>query len=55
MGYIKEPKGVDFTVIPRTKPDKEADRMLSEIIRADKLKRAAKEAKLSKKQEVTHR
>lgn len=42
MGYIKEPKGVDFTVIPRTKPDKEADRMLSEIIRADKFKRTAK-------------
>jgi hypothetical protein len=42
MGYIKEPKGVDFTVIQRITPDKEADRMLSEIIRADKLKRSAK-------------
>ena len=54
MGYIKEPKGVDFTVIPQTKPDKEADRMLSEIIRADKLKRTIREAKTSKKKEVSH-
>ena len=37
-GYIKEPKGVDFTVIPRTKPDEEADRMVSEFIQNYKTK-----------------
>lgn len=48
MGYIKDPKGVDFVVIPRTKPDIEADRLFSEFIRKDKLKRAASEAKYGK-------
>ncbi|MDP3914360.1 MAG: hypothetical protein Q8R96_11575 [Bacteroidota bacterium] len=53
MGYIKEPKGIDFTVIPRTKPDIEADRMLSEIIRADKLKRTAKNSKKKASKETS--
>ena len=48
MGYIKDPKGIDFEVIPRTKPEIEADRLFSEFIRKDKLKRAAREAKYGK-------
>lgn len=48
MGYIKEPKGIDFVVVPQTKPDKEADRKVSEFIRNDKLKRAAREARFGK-------
>lgn len=48
MGYIKDPKGIDFVVVPQTKPDKEADRLVSEFIRKDKLKRAAREAKYGK-------
>lgn len=38
MGYIKEPKGVDFTVIPQSKPDIEADRAFSEFLSKRKLK-----------------
>ena len=38
MGYIKEPKGIDFTVIPQSKPDIEADRMFSEFLSKRKLK-----------------
>ena len=38
MGYIKEPKGVNFVVVPRTKPDPEADRLVSEFIQAYKAK-----------------
>ena len=38
MGYIKEPKGVDFTVIPQTKPDPEMDRMVSEFINIELFK-----------------
>jgi len=48
MGYIKDPKGIDFVVVPQTKPDKEADKLVSEFIRKDKLKRAASEAKYGK-------
>ena len=48
IGHIKEPKGIDFVVVPQTKPDKEADRKVSEFIRNDKLKRAAREAKFRK-------
>jgi hypothetical protein len=46
MGYIKEPKGVDLVVVPQTKPDKEADELVSEFIRKDK---SQKKIRLSKK------
>ena len=36
MGYIKEPKGIDLTVVPQTFQDKEADELVSEFIRKDK-------------------
>ena len=49
MGYIKEPKGVDFVVMPRTKPDKEADRLFSEFLVQYKLKNKASIAKTSAK------
>jgi hypothetical protein len=32
MGYIKEPEGVDFVVVPQTKPDPEADKITSEFL-----------------------
>jgi hypothetical protein len=38
MGTIKEPQGIDLIVVPQTKPDKEADRLVSEFIRKVKLK-----------------
>ena len=38
----------DFEVVPQTKPDPEADRLVSEYIRKDKLKRAVTEAKYGK-------
>jgi len=46
MGYIKEPKGVDFTVIPQSKPDIEVDRMFSEFLSKRKLK--SKKASIKK-------
>lgn len=49
MGYIKEPEGVDFTVIPQTNPDKEADRMFSEFIQKRKLKNPKTRAKIEAK------
>ena len=36
MEYIKEPEGIDFTVIPRTKPDPVADRLFSEFLAKEK-------------------
>ena len=39
MGFIKEPKGVDFYVIDRQPTEKEA-KMLSERIRQEKAERA---------------
>lgn len=45
MGYIKEPKGIDFVVVPQTKPDKEADNLVSEFIRKQKLKNPKARAK----------
>ena len=39
MGYIKEPDGIDLVVSPETKPDKEADRLVSAFIKKDKLRR----------------
>ncbi|MBA4407807.1 MAG: hypothetical protein Q8S54_02310 [Bacteroidota bacterium] len=49
MGYIKEPEGVDFTVIPQIKPDKDADRMFSEFIQKRKLKNPKTRAKIEAK------
>ena len=49
MGHIKEPEGVDFTVIPQTKPDKEADRMFSKFIQEQKLKNPKERAKIEAK------
>ena len=49
MGHIKEPEGVDFTVIPQTKPDKEADRMFSEFIQKRKLKNPRERARIEAK------
>ena len=46
MGYIKEPKGIDLTVVPQTKRDQEADELVSEFIRKDK---AEKKSVLKKK------
>ena len=46
MGYIKEPKGIDLTVVPQTKQDQVADDMVSEYIRKDK---AEKKSELKKK------
>jgi len=41
MGHIKEPKGIDFVVVPQSKPDKDADELVSEFIRKDKLQKKA--------------
>ncbi len=41
MGHIKEPKGIDLVVVPQTKPDKEADKLVSNFIRKDKTQRKA--------------
>jgi hypothetical protein len=49
MGYIKEPEGVDFTVIPQTKPNNEADRMFSEFIQKRKLNNPKTRAKIEAK------
>lgn len=49
MGYIKEPEGVDFTVIPQTKPDKEADIMFSEFIQKRKLRNPKERARIEAK------
>ncbi|MEI7675913.1 MAG: hypothetical protein WCJ03_03960 [Bacteroidales bacterium] len=38
MGYIREPKGIDLTVIPQTKANKEADKSVSDFIRKEKQK-----------------
>ena len=47
MGYIKEPEGVDFVVIPRTKPDLESDRLFSEFIAKQKLKNKNAKTKMA--------
>ena len=39
MGYIKEPKGIDLVVVPQTKPNKEADKLVSDFIKKDKLRK----------------
>lgn len=53
MGYIKEPKGIDFEVIPQTKPDPEADRLFSEFLAKEKLKnRKAKDKMVAKAKEI---
>jgi hypothetical protein len=49
MGHIKEPKGVDFTVVPQTKPDIETDRLVSEFIRKLKLENPKERAKIEAK------
>ena len=49
MGYIKEPEGIDFTVIPQIKPEKEADSMFSEFIQKRKLKNPKTRAKIEAK------
>ena len=61
MGYIREPKGVDFTVVPRTKPDPEGDRLFSEFIKAYKAKHkvsiarnTAKAKEIIRKYEESH-
>lgn len=45
MGYIKESKGVDLVVVPQTKPDKEADKLVSDFIRKDKSRKNARKKK----------
>jgi len=56
MGYIKDPKGVDFEVIPLTKPDPEADRAFSEFLAKEKLKnRKAKDKMVAKAKEIIQR
>ena len=49
MGHIKEPNGVDFTVVPQTKPDPETDRLVSEFIRKRKLENPKEWAKIEAK------
>ncbi|MDP3912793.1 MAG: hypothetical protein Q8R96_03545 [Bacteroidota bacterium] len=49
MGHIKEPKGVDFTVVPQTKPDEETDRLISEFLRKQKLENPKERAKIEAK------
>jgi len=49
MGYIKEPKGVDLVVVPQTKPNKEADELVSDFIKKHK-KRNRKAIEKAKKQ-----
>ncbi len=45
MKYIKESKGIDLVVVPQTKPNKEADKLVSDFIKKDKLKRKKAQAK----------
>jgi hypothetical protein len=61
MGYIREPKGVDFTVVPRTKPDPEGDRLFSEFLKEYKAKNkasigrtVAKAKEIIRKYEASH-
>lgn len=49
MGYIKEPKGVDLVVVPQTKPNKEADKLVSDFIKKHK-KRNRQAIEKAKKQ-----
>jgi hypothetical protein len=42
MGHIKEPKDIDLVVVPQTKPNKEADKMISDFIKKDKLRKRRK-------------
>ncbi|NOU47455.1 MAG: hypothetical protein HOO86_10380 [Bacteroidales bacterium] len=44
MGHIKEPKDIDLVVVPQTKPNKEADKMISDFIKKDKLRKRRKPA-----------
>ena len=46
MGIVKEPNGIDFVVVPQLKPDKEADRLVSEFIAKAKLKNPKARAKI---------
>jgi hypothetical protein len=56
MGYIKDPKGIDFEVIPQTKPDPETDRLVSEFLAKEKLKnRKAKDKMVAKAKEIIQR
>lgn len=53
MGYIKEPEGIDFTVVPQTKPDPETDRLVSDFLAKEKLKnRKAKDKMVAKAKEI---
>jgi hypothetical protein len=49
MGYIKEPKGIDLVVVPQTKPNKDADKIVSDYIKKHK-KRNRKAIEKAKKQ-----
>jgi len=49
MGIIKEPLDVDFVVDPRPLTEKER-KMISDFIKADKLKRAKTISRLKKSQ-----
>ena len=49
MGLIKEPLDVDFVVDPRPLTEKER-RMISDFIKADKLKRAKMTERINKSQ-----
>lgn len=49
MGLIKEPLDVDFEVDPRPLTEKER-RMISDFIKADKLKRAKMMGRIKKSQ-----
>lgn len=49
MGIIKEPLAVDFVVDPRPLTEKER-KMISDFIKADKLKRAKTTSRLKKSQ-----
>ena len=49
MGLIKEPLDIDFVVDPRPLTDKER-KMISDFIKADKIKRAKATDRLKKNQ-----
>jgi hypothetical protein len=54
MGLIKEPLNVDFVVDPRPLTEKER-KMISDFIKADKLKRAKLAEKLKESQKSRSR
>jgi hypothetical protein len=39
MGYIKEPKDIDLAVVPQTNTNKEADKLISDFIKKDKIRK----------------